>query len=179
MRMQVFDALRVDLGAVGDDVVAPEQKLRQHAHPTPHFQHVAPPGGFRPLPGIRRNIRLYTRHTLRPCLLRNIPPGIRFRPLNNIPPGTRSDIQPGCNFRCPSIACDLPGSGRCAPLGSVSGPSFRCDDYDRLRHRPSRSLPVRPGFRSPAVRPDSPPKAIADLARDIEVDQEMLAQRLF
>ena len=184
--MQVFDAFRVDLGPVGDDVVAPEQKLRQHAHAAPDLQHVAAPGSFRPLPGIRRNIRLYTRHTLRPCLLRNIPPGIRFRPLNNIPPGTRSDIQPGCNFRCPSIACDLPGSGRCAPLGSVSGPSFRCDDYDRLRllrSSPSRSLPVRSGKSGNSrscPQPDlSARKRVADFARDIQIDQKMLAQRLF
>ena len=154
MRMQVFDAFRVDLGPVGDDVVAPEQKLRQHAHAAPDLQHVAAPGSFRPLPGIRRNIRLYTRHTLRPCLLRNIPPGTRhdtrFRTLHDIWSGTRSDIRPGSNFRRPAIDCDcgIPGCGRCTRLGSVSGPSFRCNDYGRLRllrSSPSRSLPVRSG----------------------------------
>ena len=41
MRMQVFDALRVDFGTVGGDVAAPEQELRQHPHPAADLQHVA------------------------------------------------------------------------------------------------------------------------------------------
>ena len=39
MGTEVVDALGVDLGAPHDDVAAPQQELRQHAHTAPHLQH--------------------------------------------------------------------------------------------------------------------------------------------
>ena len=39
VRMEVGDALRVDLGTPRHDVAAPQQKLRQHPHAAPHLQH--------------------------------------------------------------------------------------------------------------------------------------------
>ena len=45
VRVEVLDALRVDLGAPGHDVAASQQDLRQHAHAAPHFEHRARPAG--------------------------------------------------------------------------------------------------------------------------------------
>ena len=45
MGVEVGDALRVDLGAPRHDIVAAQQKLRQHAHTAPHFQHRTRHGG--------------------------------------------------------------------------------------------------------------------------------------
>ena len=52
----------------------------------------------------------------------------------------------------------------------AAGLTFRIGIGTSSRHRPG----FRPGLRSYAPR-----KRIANLARDIEVDQEMLSQRLF
>ena len=41
VRVEVGDALRVDLGAPRHYIAAAQQKLRQHTHAAPHFQHRA------------------------------------------------------------------------------------------------------------------------------------------
>ena len=137
MRMQVFDALRVDLGAVGGDVAAPEQELRQHPHPAADLQHVA---GDCAAPFLFRGRRRTGSGRIRR------EPGIGT--CSYTPPGFRIGIGSSCRLR----------PGFCPGIGTSS------------RHRPG----FRPGLRSYAPR-----KRIANLARDIEVDQEMLSQRLF
>ena len=137
MRMEVPDALRVDLGAVGSNVAAPEQVLRQHPHPAADLQHVA---GDCAAPFLLRGRRRTGSGRIRR------EPGIGT--CSYTPPGFRIGIGSSCRLR--------------QGFRPSSGISSR----------------IRPGF-CPGPRSFAPRKRIANLARDIEVDQEMLSQRLF
>ena len=165
MRMQVFDALRVDLGAVGGDVAAPEQELRQHPHPAADLQHVA---GDCAAPFLFRGRRRTGSGRIRR------EPGIGT--CSYTPPGFRIGIGSSCRLRpgfCPGIGTSCrhrPGFRPSSGISSHPRPGFRIGIGTSSRHRPG----FRPGLRSYAPR-----KRIANLARDIEVDQEMLSQRLF
>jgi len=167
MRMEVPDALRVDLGAVGGNVAAPEQVLRQHPHPAADLQHVA---GDCAAPFLFRGRRRTGSGRIRR------EPGIGRYPGTVPVPGFRpgsgisSRIRPG--FR--------PGIGTSSRHRPGFRPSSGISSHPRPGFRIGTSIRTRPGIRrGPGPRSYAPRKRIANLARDIEVDQEMLSQRLF